>query len=217
MPYTLVVLRDRVEALLSDATHARYDLTLLDEAIRQALDAYAERLPARRIATLEVTQAGGEVDTSSLPYGTIERVWWDYDADAPTYPPKWRNFELWPGEILYILDEEKPQVGDVVRIWYTIPHTLAGLDLATETTFPEAHASLIAVGAAAFAALSRRAQLIEMINDNPWAPRNLERWAEARLRAYLQRLDELARHDAAIASGLAPGPPLDRWDAVNTW
>jgi hypothetical protein len=217
MPYTLATLHDRVEVLLRDADNVRYDASLVDQAIWQALDAYSERMPARQITTVEVTAHGREIDISSVPYGTIERVWWDYDEEEPGHPPRWCDFELWPGDLLYIVDGEEPAPGDVVRIWTAAPHTLAGLDGAPETTLPAAHISLIAQGAAAFAVLARRVEIDEAVNDNAWAPRNLERWAEAQLKAYYRRLDELARRAAARASGLAPGPILDRWDAANTW
>lgn len=214
---TLTTLRDRVSVLLCDVDNARYDEEVLEEAIRQALDAYSERMPARQIITIDVTAPGREIDISSAPDGTIERVWWDYDAGDADSAPRWRNFEVWPGDLLHVVEGEVPAPGDVVRIWAAAPHTLAGLDGEAESTFPDAHASIIAQGAAAFAVLARRVEIDEAVNDNAWAPRNLERWAEARLKAYYTRLDELARQAAARASGLAPGPALDRWDAGNDW
>ncbi len=214
---TLTTLVDRVSVLLFDVVRARYDEEVLEEAIRQALDAYSERMPARQIITIDVTAPGREIDISSAPEGTIERVWWTYDAGDADSPPSWRNFEVWPGDLLHLLADEVAAPGDVVRIWAAAPHTLTGLDGAAATTFPDAHASLIAQGAAAFAVLARRVLIDEAVNDNAWAPRNLERWAEARLKTFYRRLDELARQAAARASGLAPGPALDRWDAGNDW
>ena len=88
---------------------------------------------------------------------------------------------------------------------------------AQATTFPDADASLIAQGAAAFTALARRAHIAEELNDNEWAPRNLKEWVEARLADFYRQLDVRARQAAARAAGLAPGPSLDRWDGLNVW
>lgn len=217
MTATLATLRDRIELQLSDASNARYTTTALDEAIQQALDAYTAHLPHRAIATITLTEAGREIDISSLTYLTIEKVWWDYDDTDPDHPPHWRAFLVWPGDILYINDPEEPAAGNVIRIWYTTPHTLKDLNTATTTTFPDPHASIIAQGAAGFAVLARRAEIGEAVNDNPWAPRNLMQWAEEQLTAFYHHLDELARQAAATASGIAPGPILDRWDTGNTW
>jgi hypothetical protein len=217
MPYTLPTLRDRVEQQLADVTNTRYTQDAIDEAIRQALDAYSEHLPRAAIETINVTADGRELDISTLTYTAIQHVWWDYNSGSPDYPPHWRSFDVWPGNILFINDPEQPSAGDVVRIWYTTSHTLNQLDSATATTFPDTHASLLAQGAAALAVLARRAMVGEAVNDNPWAPRNLQIWAEQRLLDFNTRLDELAQQAAAQASGIAPGPILDRWDGEGVW
>ena len=216
MANDLATLRDRVEQILDDAANAKWDTNALDEAIRQALHAYSEHLPRRAIAALTLTAAGREIDLSSLaPYRTIERVWWDYDEDSPDHPPRWRDFELWPGHVLYIDDAGEPAAGDVVRLWYTLDHTLEDLDTATATTFPDPHATLIAQGATGFAAVSRNVTVQEQVNVNAWAPRNLREWAETQLRRFYATLDALARRQAALSAGLAPLPPLDRWDNTS--
>lgn len=217
MATTLTALRDRVETQLSDSSNLVWSTGDLDEAIRQALDAYTLHLPHRAITSITLTAAGREIDVSSLTFTSIEHIWWDYDASSPDYPPKWRTFEVWPGSILYITDVEEPAAGDVVRIWTTARHTLNGLDSATVTTVPDQHVSLLAQGAAAFAVLQRRVTVSTAVNDNEWAPRNLREWAEARLADFYRQLDELARQAAARAAGLAPGPALDRWDGSNVW
>ncbi|MGC9320619.1 MAG: hypothetical protein ACP5KN_21480 [Armatimonadota bacterium] len=217
MPESLTTLRDRVEQILEDATNAKWDTTELDEAIRQALDAYSEHVPHRAVASITLTAPGREVDISALDYRTIERIWWDYDNTDPDHPPHWRDFELWPGGILYIDDYEEPNTGDVVRIWHTTDHTLNGLDSATATTFPDRHASVIARGAAAFAATQRRLTILEQANLNEWAPRNLREWAERQLSIFYQELQDLAQKAAALSAGTAPMPDLDRWDGPNAW
>ena len=213
MTTALPALRDRVEEILADVTNAKWTTDALDEAIRQALDLYSQYLPRRTLTTVTLSGAGREIDLAALDYLTVEAVWWDYDAADPAHPPRWRAFELWPGDILWINDAEQPQAGDVVRLWLTQAHTLDGLDSGTETTFPDAHASLIALGAAAFAAQTRRVDIIEAVNLNQWAPRNLLEWADARLADYRAALERLARQDAeGHRAGWAALGRLDRWD-----
>lgn len=217
MAETLSTLTDRVEILLDDASNTKWTTTEISEAIEQALDAYSQLLPHRAITTVTLSSAGREIDISSISYRTIERVWWDYDSSDPTHPPQWRDFEVWPGDLLYIDDHDEPAASDVVRIWYTCDHTLDDLNSASTTTFPQRHAGIIAQGAAGFAAAQRRVTLTENVNLNEWAPRNLRDWAQEQLESFYSRLEQLAKEQAALAAGIAEMPPLDRWDGDNTW
>jgi len=116
----LVAVRGRVELLLQDVGNVTWATGDLDEAIQEALERYAKVNPAREIATVVLAADGREIDISAIvSYLTIERVWWDYDAADPRHPPRWRDFELWSGDVLYINDAEEPQIADVVRLWLT--------------------------------------------------------------------------------------------------
>lgn len=184
----------------------------LDEAIRIALHRYSEINPDYTITSLTLTADGREVDISSITdYIQVERVWWDYDSADPAHPPNWRNFELWPGDILFVNDPDEPETGDVVRVWYTRLHALNGLDSASTTTIPHNAETLILCGAAGYAAQER-------IQEDPsrYVPRKLREWAEARLKEFEQGLTRLARREASRHSGIAPGPSLDRWDSEGT-
>ena len=206
MATTLATLRDRVEAILQDTTNTKWDTDGIDEAIRQALHAYTLHLPHRGITTIDLTADGREIDISGIAYANIERIWWDYDSSAPGHPPKWRDFEVWADDTLFVNDPQEPQDGDTVRIWYTTDHTLNGLDAATETTFPDRHASVLALGASAFAASSRRVTILEELGANTWAPRNLREWAEAQLQRFYAQLTSSERDVPAStpASPLCP-------------
>lgn len=190
-----------------------YDQNDVDEAIRWALHRHSEIQPDRTITTLALTADGREVDISSITdYLHIERVWWDYDSADPVYPPNWRDFETWPGDVLFIEDGEEPQTSDVVRLWYTRLHTLNGLDSATATSLPADHQTLIVIGASGFVAQERVQD-----EERRYVPRKLREWADARLREFERGLKALARRQAARHSGLAPGPTLDRWEDGEGW
>ena len=214
---TLATLRDRVEVMLQDATNTTYATDDIDEAIRQALHAYQQIAPLTTLYTLTLAAAGREIDISTLTgYLEILRVWWDYDSTDPEHPPNWRNFEVWPGDLIWINDEEEPASGDKVRIWYTTAHTLKDLDSAAATTFPIDHESTLTIGAAGYAAHFRSQEITETVSADGWAPRNLRTWADTMLERFATELDKIAARLAATASGIAPSPPLDRWD-VGTW
>jgi hypothetical protein len=178
-PYSLAQLRDRVAATLQDSGNTRWSTDDIDEALRHALEQYSRRNPNHVIGTITLTATGREISLSSLNgLLRVEKVWWDYDSTAPGYPPHWRQFEVWPGGILYIDDESEPQNGDVVRIWYTQKHTLNGLDGATTTTLPDEDVGYLISGAAHLAALSRAIELSETLNVDDEVVARLRKYAD---------------------------------------
>jgi hypothetical protein len=186
-----------------------YDQDDLDEAIRWALHRLNEVAPDQTVTTLTLAAAGREVDISSITdYIDIIRVWWPYTSTDPENPPEWCEFELWPGDVLYIENSDEPKVDDVVRIWYTRPHTLNGLDSETTTTFSLQDETLIVVGASGFAA-----QEEVQDRDSRYVPRKLREWATARLSEFERGIQSVA----ARFSGIAPIPTLDRWDDGKGW
>lgn len=190
-----------------------YDQDDIDEAIRWALHRYNEAHPDRTETSLTLSADGREVDISSITdYLQIERVWWDYDSSDPAHPPRWRDFEVWPGDVLFINDADEPQSSDVVRIFYTRLHTINGLDSASVTTLPADQETLIVAGASGYTAQER-------VQDEAYryVPRKLREWASARLKEFEAGLKRIARHEAIRHSGIARAPALDRWDTGEGW
>lgn len=186
----------------------QFDQDDIDEALRWALDRYSEINPEETITSVTLSSDGREVDISSITdYLDVTRVWWDYDSSDPEYPPKWRNFEVWPGDILFVDASGEPQSGDVVRVWYTRPRTLNGLDAASTTTLSADHETLVVIGASGFVAQERVQD-----ENRRYVPRKLREWAAARLREFERGLKALGRRQAARHSGVAPMAALDRWD-----
>jgi len=184
-----------------------HDQNDLDEAIRWALGRYNEVNPETTIGSLTLAADGREVDISSLTYLDVIRVWWPYTSTAPENPPNWRDFQVWPGDILYLDSDSEPQSADVVRVWYNKLRTISGLDSATSTTLPTQHENLIIAGASGFAAQER-------VQDEQqrWIPRKLREWAQQRLQEFERGLRQVARHQAAKHSSKASISALDRWD-----
>jgi hypothetical protein len=203
----LADIRDRVEARLQDASNARWSTDDLDEAIRTALEQYSKYNPQHTLGTIALSAAGREIDISSLTgLLRVEKVWWDYDSSDPTYPPNYRQFEVWPGDVLFIDDREEPAAGQTVRVWYTKLHTIEDLDSATETTIPEDDEGTIVTGACHFAAQMRAVELAEDLTHHDDVVKNLRQYADEQgtnfryqaqmeLRQYVQRARAYPQED----------------------
>jgi hypothetical protein len=187
-----------------------YDQGDIDEAIRWAMYRYSEVKPRRAITTVTLSAAGREVDISSITYLDIERVWLDYDEDDPDYKPNWADFEVWPGDVLFIDESVEPDSGDVLRIWYTTEHKLEDLDSATTTTVSNRDLNVIVTGAAGYAVQERLQE-----KEHWWGNRDLREWGIQRLREFEAALGRIASREASRHSGIADTGPLDRWD--DTW
>jgi hypothetical protein len=186
----------------------QYDQNDIDEAIRWALGRYNEIDPETTITTLNLAATSREISLATLSdLLDVKQIWWDYDAADPAYPPNWRDFELWPGDILYIKSDSEPTSGDVVRIWYTRLRTIYGLDSATTTSVEDDAETLLVTGAAGYAAATRIHQ-----EDPAHTPKKFREWADARLEQFEQGLRRVARRQAARLSGTAATTALDRWD-----
>jgi len=179
----------------------------IDEAIRWAMYRYTEVKPHRNLTTVTLTADGREVDVSAIDYLDIERVWVNYDATDPRYRPEWADFEVWPGDILFINESEEPESGDVIRIFYTTEHTIENLDSATATTISDRDVNVLVTGAAGYAAQERIHE-----KEHWWGNRDLREWAFQRLKEFESALIRISRREGTIHSGVARTGALDRWD-----
>ena len=184
-----------------------YDQGDIDEAIRWALHRFNQVKPHRAITTETLSSAGREIDVSAIDYLDIESVWLDYDSSDPDYRPKWADFQVWPGDLLFIDESEEPDSGDTLRIFYTTEQTIDGLGSATVTTLTDQDTNAIVSGAVGFVAQARIQE-----KETPGGNRDLREWADARLAEFEAALNRIARKQAVKHSGIAPTGDLDRWD-----
>lgn len=188
---TLDSLVDRVEYILKDDNNIIWSTNALQEAVRQALFEFNLIFRQTLITTLTLTSSSREIDISSLNAIDITHVWFDYDSSDPAYPPHFIDFDIWPGQILYLRSEETPDSGDIIRIWYTKLHTIDELDSATETTFSPLADTAIVTGATAFAALSRAADLVEIVTEDWNEDEHLREWGNSQLKQFQTMLNKL--------------------------
>ncbi len=171
------------------------DTDQLDRAIRRALYKYSEVKPQETIGTITLEDDGREISLSTLTgLVDVQRVWVDYDADDPGYPPAWAKFQLWDDKAtLFIHEDDEPQSGDVIRVYYTKQHAIKDLDSATATTIPIEDEETVLLGAAAHAALQQARRTIGQVNPSDTTPAQWSRWGNRRLSEFRQALSELSR------------------------
>ena len=215
----LATLRNRVEQKLWDTGNAVWTTEALDEAIWEALDEYSQVLPQTSSEVLTLAADGREIDVSTLAgLLNITRVYWPYDSSEEIWPPNRVNgFRLdWiagdPVLVLTAFNGDQPQSGDEVKVWYTCRQTIEDLDLATETTIPAAHESLLVLGAAGHAVEGRSLDLLRISEVDPDLVSKYEKWAESRLKEYRACLEQLRGEAARGGESWGNGWELDKWE-----
>lgn len=218
---TLAQLRERVGQMLADAGYAIFTAAMIDEAIRQALDQYNAANPLTAETAITLPGAGREIALDGLE-GLVEvtEVWWPYDSGAAqeTWPPnRVRGFRLWwddarPVLFLDVAKGGQPRQNDGLRLWYTRRHTIQDLDGADCTTLLPEHESLLVLGAAGHAALSRTVDLIETAGTDLYAVGLLGTWGKGKLRDFHAALRALQERRARSGLPWGPGWQLDRWE-----
>lgn len=219
----LTAIRDRVEQLLNDTSNAIYATTLIDEALRLALDEYSIFVPLHGETVITLPGDGREVALNGIT-GLVKvvEVWWPYDSDASseTWPPNrvlgWRLYwdDAQPVLFLDTVDQDQPQQDDEMRIWYTKRQTIDGLDSASATTVQGDHESLLVLGAAGHAAMTRAEDLIEISGTDLYQVGVLATWGNKKIREFRSRLVLLQRESSRRGpSFLAPAWYLDKWDS----
>lgn len=201
---TLSTIRSRVRALLLDSGASVWEDGALDAALRLALNEYtrasllphASVQPHTAIATL--TPAAGERTLSLAELAgliDVTDVWFPYTASDPEYPPRRIPFEVtWDEDEPFVfLDTPRgPDGVDEARMAYRLPHTLDGLDAATETTFQAADEELVVFGAAGYACIERSIDLAETVGQQAVATPNLAAIGTRLLKLYRGKLEPRA-------------------------
>ena len=218
---TIATLIVRCSALLMDTGLAIWPALTLGEAFTQALDQYSAVNPLHMETVITLPGDGREIALSGVT-GLIDvlDVWWPYDSDATaeTWPPnRVAGWRLWwddaqPLLFLEIEDSSQPQLDEEVRIWYTKRHTIQDLESADSTTIQNDHDSLIVMGAAGHAAMSRTVDLVETAGTDLYQVSILGTWGSRKIREYGQALRRLEKVHARRGRSWGGGWSLDKWD-----
>ena len=220
MSATLTTLRDRVELILADSGNAIWATGDIDEGLRNALHEYSKTRALKAIGTITLAADGREISLSTLTgLLSVLDIWCDYTASDPEYPANVRAFQHWRDEgKIYVTGDYEPASGDVVRVFYTKMQTLSGLDSATSTTFPDEDESLIAQGAAGYAATSRAVDLAEQVTLDRLTAQQIRAWGLSKLQEFRAGLKTVARRMAYEGKSDVELGDLDRWERDgNGW
>jgi hypothetical protein len=216
---TLTTLRDRVELMLADSGNAIWSTGDIDEGIRQALHEYSKTRPLRAVSTLTLSADGREIDASTLTgILSVSEIWCDYTASDPEFPANRRSYAYWPDEqTIYVTDDYEPASGDVMRVFYTKLQTLSGLDSATATTILLDDETLVATGAAGYAATSRAVDLAEQVTLDRLTAQQVRAWGLAKLQEFRSGLKTVARRMSLEGKSDVEVGDLDRWERDSRW
>ncbi|MEA3408374.1 MAG: hypothetical protein U9R48_09905 [Chloroflexota bacterium] len=199
----LTTLTARVAADLKDAAHATWSAEEIAQQIRRALQLYNEVAPRRLAGTLDTVAGQREYDLSSLPnLADVVDVHYPYDVTDPPYPPHRAPWRLLDASTLYLEVAVAPSgaAGETIRVFYTAPHTIDGLDGASATTLPAWGEHLVVLGATAYCVQQRAQAVTGTVTVSERTPDQLAAWAEARRAAFRRELARLRAHAAQVGS-----------------
>lgn len=217
----LAGIRDRVEQMLLDTGNAIWTADVIDEGLRQALDQYNYVRPLNMETVITLPGDGREIalsGISGLLY--VLDVWWPYDSDATTetWPPnRVRGWRLWwddnqPVLFLEITEGSEPQTDEELRVWYAKRQTIQDLDSADSTTIRGDHESLIILGGAGHAAMSRAIDLIETAGTDLYQVGLLGTWGQRKIKEFRSELSRIERKQVRRGPSWLSGWSLDKWD-----
>lgn len=203
---------------LGDDAGDRFGTNLLDESLRQVLNAYSQSAPRLLSASLSLSSAG-QMQPLGILSGLLEVVElvFPYDAAAVLYRPYAQPWQFaWRdgSPLLWLGGQPVPQAGELLHVTYTAVHTITALDGAVTTTLPAEHEAAISSGASALAANARALRLVEAHGSRS---SEAEKWLscaaplEKRFRAFLDGLRSGGRVRPPVWQQ-EMGWRLDGWD-----
>lgn len=206
---TLTNLIADLRTRLADSGSSKWSDAELEEAIAISLSEFSAHCPREKIGTISITSPGREIDISALSdLLEVQRVWWDYDSTDPAYPPRFRDFEIWDDDTLFIRSPLEPDSGDTVRVFYVALHTIQNLNGATSTSVPDNHRDTILTGAAYYAAQWRAIKLSETVPAHEDVVGDIFKFADSQRR----RFDYLLKKAAATQMPTSiPSPHVTEW------
>jgi hypothetical protein len=208
----------RVSSLLMDNSRLIWPEEALTESIRQALEEYNLAAPLTREGSFPLENMDQEIPLDSLP-GFCEIVHmqypWTPEAAGKGRPNQVKGWHSWFAggkPFATIRGPLRLEPGAHLRVLYLASHTLAGLDGAEHTTIPPEHYGLLVRGTAAFAALSRALDKIELrdYGSRRIEPELLSNWGAAQAASFRSGLSSLRQSLPPFPS---PHWQMDRWES----
>ena len=177
MAFTLATLRDEIEKDLKDSGNASFSADEIDRAVALALRDFNRTSPAEVVGTISAVDDQYEYSLSTLTgLLTITRVIYPYDDSDTDYP----MIEVTPdvyADVLTMPAHLSMDDAYKIRVFYTKPHTVNGLESETSTTIDDADRDLLALGAVAYAAKMYARYSVNRINRSSWTQRQWQEYS----------------------------------------
>jgi hypothetical protein len=207
--------------MLMDTGNAIWDTAVIDEGLRLALDQYNLVKPLNMETVITLPGDGREIALSGVTgLLNVLDVWWPYDSDAAdeTWPPnRVRGWRLWWDDnqavlFLEITEGSQPQTDEELRLWYSKQQTIQDLDAAATTTLRDDHESIIVLGGAGHAAMSRTIDLVETAGTDLYQVGLIGTWGQRKLREFNGALKAIQSKQTRRGPSWLAGWSLDKWD-----
>ncbi len=207
-------LKTRILQILEDPQAVRYTDSMIQEAMRQALNACNTFFPQLKSSTLTVSTPGRIQSLSTLTgFMRLHYLIYPYSITQLELPSISLTYYIYfesgfPN--LYFLGSTLLQTGQQIKVFYFASHTIESLDAALSTTLPAQHETLFVQGVAGFACQMRIHSLLEAYGDRS---ADIPRLQELSL-SWLDKFNTyLARNQTVTLSSAFPdGFKLDQWD-----
>lgn len=216
-PLTLAEYKNSVSLFLFDTGLEIWPAAEIEDAIRHALADYSEAWPCTHQAVITTLTDGRQIALNAIEnLLAVMEVYWPYDSSTEDQRANLAlGWYLYWDDGLPILQVNfdgyaAPEAGDELLLTYTTPHTIQGLDGAAATTVHRSHIMQIVRGAAAYAALSRTADLAETQGRAAVSAETLRRMADyymVQFKAWLITL-----HRSLPATNWAAAWQFDKWE-----
>lgn len=214
MSDTLATLIDKVQALLGDDGTIFSD-AVVTAAIRTALHTFNQFSPVHAADLIDAVSDQYEYELTAADDRAVQLL--DVllqDSDQTEYDIPLTFDEYSEDERIFFRLRSPQSTGETLIARYTIPHTINGLDSATESTIPTAQNQIMVIGSAAEALQVRAYARVETINLNKDVSDNYKELAQIFRTDFLASLRSLASRKRSPV-GI---PDTRAWnDIYNNW
>lgn len=169
---------EQIRQGLMDADGLIYEREALIGALRHALCVYNRDCPDTTVGTACADEEGrtASLDNLARLVDVLEVMEGDSEVRG------WVQYSDGSSASLLLAREFEP--GAELRVRYTRPHTINGLDGAEVTSVPAQDENLLVNGAAGYAACGRAGRRVQGFDPLPAGPAVLEAWGRAALEEF---------------------------------
>ncbi len=177
--------------ILGDAGGRRYSESMLDMGLTEALADYGGSCPYAEFVQGRITayENGSAVVQWAFPPSVTPR---NVIRKVTNRELKF-SLKLREGKLLLTFHEALvPAVGEVLLLELPMPYRIRGLNDASDTTVPDAHALMVCTGAAGYAMRIRARSVTEVFGKRPEDREALAVQADQLIAAYSKNLQKIS-------------------------